>query len=408
MLITLTCGSSTAYSLQGEKPLSEKSVERSSNAYDKHLLSKIGKPSSGPRQSFSLSNLVESDSNSTTLPSHTRQSISLSTLSIGDGPQRWNNGPPSAAISPGTRPGWSDYLSHRTPGTDSPGVSPMDIDPATNHARQFGFSGTRGIEETASLPSRSNRGSYDQANFIDSDTDFPMEDTTVSGQVRRRGSARDTAGPYAEGYSPLSRQGMKRRASSPPRASALEEANALHHIAHPQSTMSSGELEHQRRSSGFPFNENISPSSRYQPSHGSMSSVSSASLRTGSYASSTGLSAGASSMSSYDRPSPGGISPTSDMECGYDKGCIVSPGTSQRSPNSTLPSASARLPPPYYESSADSKGGTSSLRRVPSATQSSGGSGGVSKTSAPRIGSLHICDCCPKKPKKFDTAEELR
>jgi hypothetical protein len=25
-----------------------------------------------------------------------------------------------------------------------------------------------------------------------------------------------------------------------------------------------------------------------------------------------------------------------------------------------------------------------------------------------KIGGLYICDCCPKKPKKFDTQEELR
>src|SRR5699024_7348982 len=59
-----------------------------------------------------------------------------------------------------------------------------------------------------------------------------------------------------------------------------------------------------------------SPNSRYQPSHGSISSASSASLRTGSYASSTGLSLGGSSMtsiSSYGHQSRA-VSPTSDID----------------------------------------------------------------------------------------------
>jgi hypothetical protein len=32
----------------------------------------------------------------------------------------------------------------------------------------------------------------------------------------------------------------------------------------------------------------------------------------------------------------------------------------------------------------------------------------VPKPTAAKIGGLYICDCCPKKPKKFDSPEDLR
>ncbi|KAL1960237.1 hypothetical protein VTO42DRAFT_8780 [Malbranchea cinnamomea] len=370
-----------AYSLQGEKPLSEKSVEQSSNEYDKHLLSMIGKPSSPPRQSFSLSSFL--DRESTSLPFHSKQKMSLSTLSIGDAPSRWNNGPPSAAISPGTRPGWGDYLSYRSPSVDSPGPSPMEMDPM-NPSRHFGLSG----REAASLPSRSNRGSYDQGISPDSDTDFPMDD---AGNLRQH-SARDQTASCAEGYSPMSRQSMKRRASSPRGPVFDEPAPALH----PLSSLGGSDYEH-RRSSGFPFNSGVSPGPRYQ---GSISSMSSASLRNGSYASSTGLSVGASSMSSYDRPSPGGISPTSDLES-YGK-AFASAGTQKSSIN--MSTTAGRLSQVY--DSTEGKGAQSSVRKA--STQSTSGGITTSKHNAPRMGRLHICECCPKKPKKFETIEELR
>lgn len=373
----------TAYSFQGEKPLFQRSVEQSSKDYDKHLLSKIGKPSSPPRQSLGLSSFL--DKEPTALPFHSRHKVSLSSLSIGDGPPRWNSGPPSAAISPGTRYGWGgDYASYRSPSIDSPGPSPMDLDP-TSRNRHFGSSG----REAASLPSRSNRGSYEQGIFPDSDTDFPMEDAVVN--FRQRNS-RDRTESYVEGYSPRSRKSVKRRASSPPRGSIFEESHTLH----PPLSLGGSDYEH-RRGSGFPFPPGMPPGARYQ--QGSFSSMSSASLRNSSYASSTGLSVGASSMSSYDRPSPGGISPTSDFES-YDK-AFVGHGV-HRSP-SNISTGGGRLSQ-FFEPS-EGKGPPSLVCKA--STQSASGLN-TSKPNAPRIGRLHICECCPKKPKKFDTMEELR
>ena len=32
----------------------------------------------------------------------------------------------------------------------------------------------------------------------------------------------------------------------------------------------------------------------------------------------------------------------------------------------------------------------------------------MKQTTQPKLANMHICDCCPKKPKKFDTFEELQ
>lgn len=377
------------YGLQGEIPLSQKSVERSSNAYDQHLLSKIGGPASPPRR------LGASRSREfMTLPFHSKIRTSLSSLSIGDSslsPQdatsKWTPGPPSAAISPGTTiGGWSDYVGFRGAGHNNPTHSPMEIDQPSN-AREghAGLAGSQGIDVPSSLPSRSNRGSYDHSDFPEPDVDFPNDGL----RSFRRLSARERTSSYAEGVSPLSMHGMKRRASSPPQTTAAHDS----HTFHPPTGSSDTEP---RRMSGFPFHPCPSPGGRYQSSHGSISSLSSASLRNGSYASSTGLSVGASSISSYERPSPGGISPTTELEHPYDKG-LVSPA-SQTSP----PTISAPQPSRYHESAEMKK---SNIAARKGSTHSSCS---IAKHNAPRIGRLYICDCCPKKPKKLESLEELR
>lgn len=360
------------YSLQGEKPLSEKSVERCSNAYDQHLLSKIGKPPSPPRLASSLGPSI----NNTSLPFHSK-SRTLSTLTIGDGslsprdiPPRWASGPPSAAISPGTKMGgWPDYVGYHSPTADSIVHSPMEID-SFNHPRdRYGSnsSGRRATEERRSVSDRSKRASYDQGVFPDQDTDFTMDD---AGPTRQH-SLPGRMVSFSEAFSPISRHGMKRRASSPPRGA----------VADPTYVFTDPDRD--RRPLGFRSNSCTSPNTRYPGSHGSISSISS-SLRTESYASSTGLSITASSISSFGGPSPGGISPTSELDTCYEK-TFLTP-TSHRS---------------QYPDLVDIKG---SVSRKGSAQNGIS----LSKPTAPRIGRLYICECCPKKPKKLESLDELR
>ncbi|PGH22968.1 hypothetical protein AJ80_03017 [Polytolypa hystricis UAMH7299] len=372
--------------LQGEKPLSQKSVERSCNEYDKRVLSKIGKPGSPPRSVSSLgSSLGGRDFG--TLPFHFKSRNTLPGLTISDGAlsprdagPRWSNTttPQSAGISPGTRSGWSDYVSYRSPSVDSIAPPPSEYD-HYNQARDR-RTGV-GAHEESSLASRSNRGSYDQAVFPDSDIDFPMDETN---HARHRNVEDRTLPPFGS-MSPLSRQGMKRRASSPPREAAPDELHIL------RTSTSNGDLN-QRRTSGFPFNDCVSPGARYNPHHGSVSSASSMSFRTNSYASSTGHSIGASSMSSFDRPSPGGISPTSELDHSYDKG-VISPGSHKSNTASR-----ARM----HRDSVDAKG-AGTTRDITTHSVLA-----VSKSAASRMGRSYICKCCPKKAKKFDTIEELR
>ena len=387
-MFTLSLSIRMGYCLQGEKPLSQKSVERSSNAYDQHLLSKIGGPTSPPRQSLRIGT-------PTALPYHPKLRSSLSSLSIGeatlnpqDASSRWNSGPPSAGVSPGTRGnGWSDYVGFRGSSQDNAGHTPMEVDQCGQTREKFGgLHGRHGVDEQSSLPNRSQRGSYDHHIFPGSE-DVVMDDV---GGGSRRPSGRDRTSSYAEGISPLSGHGMKRRASSPPQSMAVGDETPGFH---PSSA--SSDVEH-RRMSGFPFNGCTSPGQRYQSSHGSVSSASSTSLRTGSYASSGGLSVGGSSISSYDRPSPGGISPTSDLDHSYDKG-FVSPGAQ------IPPVVPAPRPSQYLESAEIKKPHIARKGAVASHSNSS-----VSKHNPPRIGRLYICECCPKKPKKLESLEELR
>ncbi|KAM5435750.1 hypothetical protein MferCBS31731_006199 [Microsporum ferrugineum] len=383
-----------------QKPLSEKSVERSINAYDRNLLSKIGGPTSPPRNA--VLGLT------TTLRDPARVQTSFSALTLADetlSPQdmRWGSGPPSAGISPGTGgSGFSDYIAFRShrEGSGS-GPSPMEVDQFSHAREKYGSSCSitsgpiRYGEAAHSLPLHSGRRSHDRSLFPDLDTDVSMDEasTNMSLKTTRQRSLGDRMPSFVEGISPLSNHGMKRRASSPPQVAPHEDVG-----------ISTGTGD--RRMSGFPFNTGMCTSpggARYQSSHGSISSISSASMRTGSYASSTGLSIGASSMSSYDRPSPGGVSPT-DIDH-YDRGAFMcSPAQKQ---STSAPILSMPRPNQYTESSpsaADMK-----KNSISAGTGRKGSHTCPNSSKNPqRVGRSYICECCHAKPKKLDSLEELR
>ncbi|KAI1971354.1 hypothetical protein LOZ53_006881 [Ophidiomyces ophidiicola] len=367
-------GSRMGYSLQGEKPLSQQSVERSSNAYDQHLLSKIGKPGSPPRAPS-----LSAPASNAGLPFHAK-TRTLSTLSIGDGalsprdvPSRWGSGPPSAAISPGTKMGaWADYVSYPSPSADSAVHSPMDVD-GFAHARDrygSGASARRGTEERSrAAAAAAAKASYDHAMFPEPEADFAMDDAGPARQHSLPGRMLS----FADGLSPVSRHGMKRRASSPPRGAAADPMYAFADVVE----------NRDRRQLGLRSNSCTSPStSRYPVSHGSISSISS--LRTESYGSSTGFSVAASSITSFGGRSPGAMSPTSELETCYEKPYLT--------------------PAPHraqYSDLVDIKGSVSRKGSTQNGIS-------LSKPTAPRIGRLYICECCPKKPKKLESLEELR
>ncbi|TKA82301.1 hypothetical protein B0A55_01458 [Friedmanniomyces simplex] len=173
--------------------------------------------------------------------------------------------------------------------------------------------------------------------------------------------------------------GTKRRASSPPREGAREQRSSI--------SSASGHNEVFRRS--IPPNQH-SPISRFHPNQSSISSTSSLGPRHGSLGSSLGIASIPSSATSYgsNRLSPGAASPAVDpalrLGAPYESARALPP-THQRTLSESTPAGGRDL-------SADSS----------SMTHSQHGS------SASHLQGIFICECCPKKPKKFDTQEELR
>ncbi|KAL3468306.1 hypothetical protein BJX64DRAFT_1876 [Aspergillus heterothallicus] len=368
--------------LEGEQKFSQRSVKDLSNAYDQHLLSKIGKPLS-PRQSVSLG--TENKASLSTLPIPSRGFSSLPSPAGSDVPSldvRWSGSSQSGGVSPGTKVAWRDYIGRRSPSVESNAPSStLDFEhsPFSRDCHRKGGT-TPQYDDLSSLPSRSNRGSYDQSVVSDMEGEFSMDETVPS----RLFSVREATPPYLE----ASRSGQKRRASSPPREPIGNDKHALH------TTTSNGDLS-QRRTSGHPFGNNLSVNSGYA-SYGSLSAASSVSLRTTASYSSAAPSMGSSitTVSTYDR-SPGGLSPKSDLDAFHDKSI-----TNASSSTGMLAHMAAQNV--HDASLIDSASGNHS-RKMSFQTGMN-----APKSAAPKIGGLYICDCCPKKPKKFDSPEELR
>lgn len=401
--------------LQGERSLEHENLKNSEQAYDKHLLSKFG----SARSEVSTRNSSISSSRnfqpsavgspnqdtSSRIPSdhHPKHPSQLRPLSVPDGaskidpPQhRWPSGAQSATVSPGQLSSASSsqsYVDFRSPTYHRNGTPSFLAD----HERYLQAreakstrSGRNPIlsnhDDNSSLASRSNRGSYDQG-FNDVDTDFPMDEAGL-----KHLNLGDRSPPHLEGLSPVSTLGQKRRASSPPREASREDRLSL-------STSGVSSELFQRRASGHLSASRASPVHRFHPNQGSISSVSSLSARTnGSYTSSTPLSAASSSItsvSSFDRHSPGGASPSSEMDLSQDSPYVQSVSLNP-SPRGSVSRAS------HQRTFSENKP-TAAGRKM-----SSGEPGHVKHHSVPTLQGVYMCECCPKKPKKFDTQEELQ
>ncbi|GES62593.1 C2H2 finger domain protein [Aspergillus terreus] len=372
--------------LKGERDFSRRSVKDSSDAYDQHLLSKIGKPLS-PRQSISVGS--EPRTTLSTLPIPQRHFGSLPSPGGSEGSTldvRWSTSSQSGGISPGTKLGWKDYIGCRSPSVESSAPSSaVDYDHSAylrDLSRRRAGGTTPHYDETLSLPSRSNRGSYDQGVFSDIEGDYSTDESLPSRLI----NLREATPPYLD----AAKSGMKRRASSPPREAITDDRHVLH------VTTSNGDLS-QRRTSGHPFTNTLSVNTGYAPSHGSLSAASSLSLRTSGSYSSAVLSVGGSSMTSastYDR-SPGRLSPNSDLDTLHDKSLLnaTSPGgLAPPVPRHSLPGPTSLDAP-----------STNTARKL-----SLQGPASAPKPPGSKMSGLYICDCCPKKPKKFESPEELR
>ncbi|KAL4809040.1 hypothetical protein BDV18DRAFT_93626 [Aspergillus unguis] len=370
--------------LKGEHDFSRRSVQDSSHAYDQHLLSKIGKPVS-PRSSVSVG--TENRNSLSTLPVPSRGFSSLPSPVGSDAPSldvRWSGSSQSGGISPNAKVAWREYISRRSPSVESNAPSStMEYEHHSPYSRDGRRKGgtTPQYDDLSSLPSRSNRGSYDQSIVSDMEGEFSTDESMPP----RLFNVRAATPPYLE----TSKSGTKRRASSPPREPISNDKHGLH------TTTSNGDLS-QRRTTGHPFGNNLSVNSGYTHSYGSLSAASSVSMRTNASYSSVAPSIGSNitSASTYDR-SPTGLSPKSDLDAYHEKPMI--------NPTSTAGLSAQLTAQTTYDT-----GSHESTAPNPPRKMSFGANLNVPKPPAAKIGGLYICDCCPKKPKKFDSLEELR
>ncbi|KAJ5238516.1 hypothetical protein N7468_003135 [Penicillium chermesinum] len=375
--------------LKGERNFSLQSVKDSSNAYDQHLLNKIGN-SLSPGAAASIGSDNRSPIPSLIVPSRPPSNMPSpgpsegSTLDV-----KWHNSPQSGGVSPRSKIGWKEYIEGRSPSVESsaPSVA-LDYEYMRDSVGRKRYHGTSASREgSISLPSRSNRGSYDQGVFSDIEVDLPSDELAprlyLDEPARpRQFIIREPTPPFES-----SRQGMKRRASSPPREPINDDRHTLH------VTTSNGDLS-QRRTTGQPFTNSLTVNSTGPSSHRALSAASSLSIRTsGSYSST--LSIGGSSMTSlspYDRPSPGGLSPSSDLDTFHEKS-ILNPSP----PMASIPSLPRVLGASSLEPPLTGATGKVSMPPMLNASQPVG----------PKLVGLYICDCCPKKPKKFDNPDDL-
>ena len=450
--------------LHGERQLQQRNTESSSQTYDNKLLSKLGKPRTPPRTS-TIGSLESSPTSSIPFHPGGRHPNQLRSLSfphsndntystsaysetppIKQEPPGFDDSPLSRPISPaqmhhvgnpGSFTGWrSPILERSTPTSmsDSDHFSqyPQRFPSSTNVLRQqksrrstggsllSSYDESAGLsrKSTASITSehssplkRENYENYETSMYPGSDSadpTFPMEDSVRHLKLEDRAppSIYTDSIPFYHSSSrsslhtsrsrPIMERDRKRKPSqSPPpdlshaqyiAAAGMNAADPYHNAPHQSS-------------------QRLSPALRASLNQGSISSQSSAGPRNNSYASSAGLSVGSSSITSLDQHSPGTISPSVEQQYqqyhpqhnGQDSPYVTSLPLNQ-APRNTRSHLPTQYPPVPLENppdpSIDQKPQTHSAQR---------------KSTGPNMqSSAFICACCPKKPKKFDTEQELR
>jgi hypothetical protein len=247
-------------------------------------------------------------------------------------------------------------------------------DSADSHPRRFStFSTPSTVDDTASQ----HRGSYDHSTY--SESEFGPEESGM-----RELNIHDRSPSISEEYHTGPKGGLKRRASSPPSEAAREDRPT-----------GGGNTDLYHRRSAQRLVSRDSPASRFPGTQGSISSISSLSQRTASSASSWGFSA-ASSMSSYNGPqrlSPSALSPSADAEP-VPASPYAASGSLNPSPRGSLSRQHQRGP---------SENDYPQLRKMSTDSTIHSRQNSV----AGRIAGGYICECCPKKPKKFDSEIEL-
>ena len=361
---------------------------RSNNAhaYDKSLLQKLDSrrgsdnktPPRGYHQSTFSSSATESSPTTRMALDH-RHPTQLKPLSLpiitgrpnfAESPvARWTDSPLSAAISPNNP--YPRFEGSRHHESKSSGDA-MDYERSPlSYSRRSGSDSMISVADDASSVTSRSRESYDARVSPDNDVDFQMEETGL-----RRLHIEDYSS-RTDSYSPSATTGQKRRASSPPG----DEGPKLHTAG------STGDLFRRRECAA-----RASPAPPYHSTSGSISSTGSA-PRNNSYASTMSLSTGSiANIGSYGRLSPGGLSPNTD---GSDSPYVTSISVTS-SPGSSIARQLGHQRVP------------SDSRPLITARKVSEGISHSKNSGAPRMQGVFMCECCPKKPKKFESQEDLK
>ncbi|KAK3346940.1 hypothetical protein B0T25DRAFT_460695 [Lasiosphaeria hispida] len=230
------------------------------------------------------------------------------------------------------------------------------------------------------------QGSYDTR---DDDVDFPMETSrmrtlNIEDQWRDRDRERERESDYYQA-------GQKRRASSPPSDDVPLASDGL-----------------RRREGGIMSRGSPTPRLAVIP-QGSMSSISSAS-RSGSFTSNLTTASSITSIGSFGRRSspnalsPGGLSPIDGSCHGSPYSTPLSITTSPRSTVGRSLSVQSQHQRTLSEQTMLGQSGRSlasprKLQEIPK---------NPSSLVAAKLKGPYMCECCPKKPKKFETEDELK
>lgn len=217
-------------------------------------------------------------------------------------------------------------------------------------------------------------GDLTPADTYDHEMEFPMDETN-----RLRHIHLDEGHHSRVNSFDTQCQSLKRRASSPP-------------VEEPALRNASSHSDLLRRREGI-SRGSPAPRLSVNPPHGSISSVSSGD-RSGSLG---GLSTATSMTSSlsFGRRSPIGLSPSGLSPTDVASSPFATPNSLTLSPRTTIVPRTGL----HQRGPSDQRNMVSPRKLTEPTLRTNNGVG--------KIQGFYMCDCCPKKPKKFDTREEL-
>lgn len=219
---------------------------------------------------------------------------------------------------------------------------------------------------------------------VDTEMEFPLDETDRMGKMHLDDGRHSRLNSIS--YDNQLPSSLKRRASSPP----VEDPIIRH-------KSSQGDLLRRRenvsRSSPVP-RLSVNPPQQLQL-HGSISSVSS-----GDRSGSLGCLSTATSMTSslsFGRRSPVGLSPAGISPTDVATSPFATPNSLNRSPRATITPRAG----PHQRGPSNTANIASPRKLTDPAIRSVGAVGGG------KLQGFYMCDCCPKKPKKFESHEDL-